>query len=141
MKKFTLPFILILLLVTSFQLKSSIGISDYRATKNKKAEKKKLTTFLVKMYDARMIEELAHKRGVSLPSGLSAKKAKGLEDLKKEEGQKFDKKFIKMIKKDHQQDIRKSKKAVDIKDKQVSTFARQNLPLIEDHLRKLNEIK
>jgi len=87
------------------------------------------------------LEDLARAKGVILPNSLSSKKAKGLENLKKFEGKKFDRKFKKMITIDHKRDIRKFKKALHIEDIDLSTFAKQNLPLIEEHLRKIKEIK
>ena len=87
------------------------------------------------------IKSIAAKRNITLPEGISDKKEDGREDLAAETGEDFDDKFIKMMIKDHERDIKLFKKALDSEDKSVSVFAQEYLPMIQSHLDKINEIK
>ncbi len=87
------------------------------------------------------IKKLAKARKISLPRIISAEKEDGLKDLFAKQGTDFDSKFIKMMKIDHKRDIKDFKAAKDLKDKEVSMFAGQYLPLIQSHLDKLDALK
>ncbi|CAN5162533.1 hypothetical protein BH09BAC3_BH09BAC3_17640 [soil metagenome] len=112
---------------------------------------KKGTTSAVRNYGKLMLKDqetllkkikvLAAKKNVTLPTGISDKKADGRDDLAKESGKDFDQKFIKMITVDHERDVKMFKKAIDLEDKEVKEFAQKYLPLIQSHLDKSNAIK
>jgi putative membrane protein len=87
------------------------------------------------------LKVLAASKNITLPNTLSNEKTDGLEDLKKEQGEDFDKKFIKMITTDHKRDVRAFEDATDFKDKDVQSFATRYLPVIESHLDKIQQIK
>jgi len=120
-------------------------------TEEGKLARDKGTTFEIRNYGTLMVTdqaildqeiiELARSENVVLPSALSPKKANALEDLRKLNGKRFDKQFKRMIKKDHRRDIKYCKRASNLNDKEVSSFAKQKLPLIKSHLEKLQKIK
>jgi putative membrane protein len=87
------------------------------------------------------IKEIAQKKSIVLPAKISEEKAEGLEDLKKEKGKNFDKKFMKMIAVDHKRDVREFKKATHFEDAETKKFAAQYLPTIESHLERIKEIE
>jgi len=88
-----------------------------------------------------VIKTLAVHKKIQLPQHISADKEDGLKDLLAKEGEDFDKKFVKMMRIDHERDIRLFKDASDLKDDEIRAFAMKYQPLIEEHLDKLNEIK
>jgi putative membrane protein len=93
---------------------------------------------------SRMLEELkiiAERKQVKLPSNLSQEKAEGLADLKKEHGESFDKKFIKMMILDHKRDVRKFERATKSNDADVKLFATKYLPIVQSHLEKMRTLK
>jgi len=93
---------------------------------------------------SRMLEELkiiAERKQVKLPSSLSQEKAEGLVDLKKEHGESFDKKFIKMMILDHKRDVRKFERATKSNDADIKLFATKYLPVVQSHLEKIRTLK
>ncbi|HKZ38962.1 MAG TPA: DUF4142 domain-containing protein [Chryseolinea sp.] len=93
---------------------------------------------------SRMLDELkiiAERKQVKLPSNLSQEKAEGLADLKKEHGESFDKKFIKMMILDHKRDVRKFEKATKSNDADIKLFATKYLPVVQSHLEKIRTLK
>lgn len=109
------------------------------------------TTAPIKEYGELMMEDqnmlldkirtLASAKKVTLPTNISDKKEKGREDLAASKGKDFDKKFVQMMIIDHERDVKLFKKARNSKDKDISSFASQYLPLIESHLKKIKDIK
>jgi putative membrane protein len=87
------------------------------------------------------LKVLASKKGVNLPTALSEEKANALDDLKKEHGGEFEKKYIKMIMLDHKRDVHEFRKATSFEDVDVKNFAAKFLPVIESHLRQIQKIK
>jgi len=87
------------------------------------------------------IKYLSKEKGIKLSGKLSEEKAKGLEDLRREQGSAFDKKFAKMICLDHKRDVKEFKKATKFEDADVKKFAVQYLPTIESHLERIKEIE
>jgi putative membrane protein len=83
----------------------------------------------------------ASQRQVTLPSDIGSPKEDGFKKLDEKAGRDFDKKFIKMMKIDHQRDIRAFKKASKINDAELRQFISVNLPVIESHLAKLKAIE
>ncbi|MEO5683659.1 MAG: DUF4142 domain-containing protein [Chitinophagaceae bacterium] len=109
------------------------------------------TTLFIRQYGRQMvrdqgillaqIKKLAAAGKISLPASISQDKEDGRKDLAEKTGKDFDNKFMKMMIIDHKRDIKDFKKAVDYKDSAVSAFAKKNLPLIQEHLDKIEEIK
>lgn len=88
----------------------------------------------------REMTTLAAAKGYTLPTRISNLKADGLADLEKKTAHDLDEKFLKMICIDHERDVKEFKKAMDFKDVEVSAFAARRLPLIEEHLRKADQL-
>lgn len=87
------------------------------------------------------IKELAQSHDVTLLQTLSAKRQNALEDLKSETGKKFDKLFIKMMRIDHERDVKEFEKASKFSDPEISQFAAKYLPMIQSHLDKVKALK
>ncbi|MEO5593903.1 MAG: DUF4142 domain-containing protein [Chitinophagaceae bacterium] len=87
------------------------------------------------------IRRLAAHKQISLPTGISNQKQEGREDLMEKSGQDFDKKFIKMMKLDHERDVKLFKKAIKSDDREISLFANKHLPMIQNHLDKINQLE
>lgn len=106
------------------------------------------TTKAVRDYGALMVKDqamllkkikvLASGKKISLPPAIGGKKQEGKEDLMAKTGKEFDKKFIKMMKIDHERDVKLFKKATGYSDAAVAAFAVKYLPLIQAHLKKVN---
>lgn len=80
------------------------------------------------------LQALAEKKKLSLPEEMSDDKQEGLAYLKKATGESFDRRFRRMIIKDHKRDIRLFEKAAESADVEIREFAKQHLPLLELHL-------
>ncbi|MBT1702221.1 DUF4142 domain-containing protein [Chryseosolibacter indicus] len=89
----------------------------------------------------RELRMLAASKNIILPNTLSNKKADGLEDLKGQQGQDFDEKFIEMMKIDHKRDVNDFEDATDFKDKDIQKFAETYLPIVESHLEKIKQLE
>ncbi|AZZ35580.1 hypothetical protein CIK05_01785 [Bdellovibrio sp. qaytius] len=91
------------------------------------------------------IRSLAQMNGVTLPKEISDDKKSALKDLKKLKGRKFDKQFMTLIQRDHERDIRKFSdvKVSDahINDPAIGAYAKNRLPMIEEHLAQVIEIQ
>ena len=108
------------------------------------------TTSAVRQYGEQMMEDqsmlleklkqLADARNVNLPGKMSHRKVDRHQRLLEESGRDFDEKFIKVMTADLERDIKQFKKATVSNDKEVSAFAQRYLPLLQSHLKKINEI-
>ncbi len=87
------------------------------------------------------IKRMAATRNITLPTNISEEKEEGREKLADKEGTDFDEKFVKMMTIDHERDVKLFEKALQFKDKGVSSFARKYLPTIQAHLNKIEAIK
>jgi putative membrane protein len=87
------------------------------------------------------IQAFAESKKITLPTTISEKKENALKDLKEKSGKDLDKKFMKMICIDHQRDVKIFKKATKSEDLTVAQFASNHLPMIQEHLAKIKEIK
>ena len=109
------------------------------------------TNDLVKNYAQRLLDDntkllkelrtLAAQKNIVLPTTLSNEKADGLNDLREEEGEAFDKEFIKMIQRDHKRDLDKFEEAADFNDRDVQQFAQRNVSLFEKHLAQIDQVE
>ncbi|MGC2424335.1 MAG: DUF4142 domain-containing protein [Nitrospirota bacterium] len=104
----------------------------------------------VKDFGARMVtdhtgvntelKQLADKKGVTLPDKLDAKHEKIVDKLSKLSGADFDKEYMKVMVKGHENDVAAFKKASkDLKDPDLKDFAAKTLPAYEEHLKMAKE--
>ncbi len=93
-------------------------------------------TLMVKDQESLLLKlkQLAASKNITLPSAISEKKSKQLMKLSALRAEKFDRKFIKMIKADHKRDVKKFSKATQFGDADTKKFAEENLPMIQRHL-------
>lgn len=88
------------------------------------------------------VKALAASRNVTLPTAVSDEKKKDMEDLSKEKGASFDKKYMEMMVDDHEKDINKFEKASgDVKDTDVKAFIDNTLPKLRMHLDSAKDIR
>lgn len=100
---------------------------------------KQMQTDQAKMMAA--LKRVAQSHKITLPQTISAAKQDGFDDLDAKNGKEFDEKFMKMMKIDHERDLKEFKNAEDLKDQEVKQFAMEYLPMIQVHLDKLNALK
>lgn len=85
----------------------------------------------------RLMEEinaLASSKKIVLPKELSEEKSEALSRLKSYSGEIFDRRFRRIIIKDHKRDIDEFRRAAESTDPEISNFAKRHLPLLEEHL-------
>jgi putative membrane protein len=81
------------------------------------------------------LKELAQQKNITLPTNVSDKQQKDIDDLNKKTGKDFDKAYMNMMLDDHKKDIKKFEKAgKDLKDDDIKGFAMQALPTLQKHL-------
>jgi putative membrane protein len=83
---------------------------------------------------------LATRKKLTVATVLGEQKTDGLSDLHQLHGKTFDKKFIKMMIIDHKRDIKKLEKATTSKDADIQVFATKYLPVVQNHLAKIQAI-
>lgn len=86
---------------------------------------------------SKLMEELkaiASAKNIALPEEISEEKAEGLNHLKQSEGETFNRRFRRMIIKDHKRDIDEFTKAAESADQEISAFAKRHLSLLDEHL-------
>ena len=130
-----------------------VKIADGRlmGIKEGEAAKSKGTTPEIRSYGKLMVKDenrlytimktLAVHKKIQLPIAISDEKKDGLKDLLEKKGTDFDDKFIKMMRIDHERDIRLFTDALHVKDDEIRAFAVKYLPLIQEHLDKLNALR
>jgi putative membrane protein len=116
-----------------------------------KAAQQKSTVDAIKDYGSLMVRDqskmladlhaLAASKHITLPNTPDEHQQKALADLQQEEGNSFDKKFIKMMIIDHKRDVKKFKKAAQSQDPEVRAFALKYLPVVEAHLDDVLKLK
>lgn len=88
------------------------------------------------------IKKVAEDMNIYLPKEISADKKDGYKELEEKNGEAFNDKFCKMIRIDHERDVKDFTNAIDnLKDSKAKEFAVVNLPMIQSHLDGINEIK
>lgn len=80
------------------------------------------------------IKTLAEAKNLALPSEISEQKAEELDRMKSISGESFERRFRRMIIKDHKRDIQYFQKATESTDPEIRDFAKRFLPLMEQHL-------
>lgn len=93
----------------------------------------KLVTDHSKMGD--QVKEIAQKEGITLSTEVDSKHQKMIDHLSGLSGAEFDKAFAMHMVKDHKKDIDMFKKAAASDDSQISEFAKNTLPTLQEHLR------
>jgi putative membrane protein len=82
------------------------------------------------------VTALAMSNGVKLPDGPDKKHAKEKDKLAKLSGPDFDREYMRMMLKDHKEDVKDFRKEAKAKKpNDVNAFAAKTLPVLEDHLR------
>ena len=87
------------------------------------------------------LRSLAAQKNIILPTTLSNDKADGLNDLREKDGEEFDKKFIKMIQRDHKRDLDEFEDAADFNDRDIQQFAQRNVGFFEKHLSQIDQVE
>lgn len=88
------------------------------------------------------LQALANKKNVPLPTEITNNQKDDTSKLGKETGSKFDKDYISMMVKDHEEDIDAFKKAGDdIKDQEYKDLITKALPVLQKHLDAAKAIK
>jgi putative membrane protein len=106
----------------------------------------------VKQFGQRMVDDhtkandelksLASQKGLTLPSGISAKDQAEKDRLSKLGGADFDRAYIKYMMTDHKKDVAEfQKEANGAKDSDIKNFAAKTLPTLQDHLRTAEDIE
>jgi len=116
-----------------------------------KTAQQKSTVDAIKDYGSLMVRDqskmladlraLAASKHITLPDAPDEHQQKALADLQQEQGNSFDKKFIKMMIIDHKRDVKKFKKAAQSHDLDVRAFALKYLPVVEAHLEDVQRLK
>lgn len=105
----------------------------------------------VRQFGRRMVEDhtaadkelqaLAKSKGVELPSKMEKADASELDKLSKMKGAEFDRKYMKDMVKDHEEDVELFEKmAKDAKDPDLRQFAAKTLPTVRKHLEMARDI-
>lgn len=88
------------------------------------------------------LQQIAAKKGVTLPTELDKDLQKKIDDMQKLSGAKFDKEYADSMVKDHEEDVKLFEKAsTDVKDPDVRSFAAKTLPTLQGHLTMAKETK
>jgi putative membrane protein len=82
------------------------------------------------------LKELAGRKGVVVPAALKPKYQKVVDSLSKLSGAEFDKQYMREMVKDHENDVSAFQKEADKgKDSELTSWAKQTLPTLQDHLK------
>jgi putative membrane protein len=88
------------------------------------------------------LKSVAAKENMTLPSTLDAKDQALMTKLQGMSGADFDRTYVKAMVKDHQEDVKEFQKEADKgKDPQIKNFASQTLPVLQQHLSKIQSIQ
>ena len=114
-----------------------VALGKLAVKKGMSSAVKKLGAEMVKDHSKANLElkTLAGEKNIALPATMSEKCQKEVSDLDEKKGKDFDKAYADLMVKDHKEDIDEFKKeANDGNDSQVSTWAKNTLPVLEHHL-------
>lgn len=88
------------------------------------------------------LKSVAAQENMTLPATLDAKDQALYTKLQNLSGADFDKTYVKAMVKDHQEDVKEFQKELDKgKDPQIKNFASQTLPVLQQHLSKIQSIQ
>jgi putative membrane protein len=89
-------------------------------------------------------EDLMHvasSKSMTLPTGMSPKMQSEMQKLSAMSGEKFDKEYVKMMVKDHKEDVADfQKEASSGMDSDIKSFAARTLPTLQEHLQMIQRI-
>jgi putative membrane protein len=84
---------------------------------------------------------VASKKSLAVPDTMSPKHREAVARLQKLSGTEFDRAYMQMMVKDHQEDVEKFRtQAKSAKDPDVKAFAEKTLPTLETHLQMAKDI-
>jgi putative membrane protein len=87
------------------------------------------------------LKAYAQKKNLQMPTELAHKHRSMVEKLAKLSGPDFDKKYLKMMVKDHEKDVKEFQKATKkVKDADLNAWAAKTLPTLEQHLQQAKEV-
>jgi len=78
--------------------------------------------------------------GVSLPERVSDEKAASIKSLSEQPGAEFDRKFLDMMRADHQRDVAAFRKAMTSENSEVRSFAARHIQMVEGHLNHIEQL-
>jgi len=85
--------------------------------------------------------QVASGKGMTLPTALDPKHQAEMQKLSALSGERFDKEYVKMMLKDHKQDVAAfQKEANNGMDADLKSFAARTLPTLQEHLRMIQRI-
>jgi putative membrane protein len=88
------------------------------------------------------LKSVASQENMTLPSTLDTKDQALLTKLQGLSGADFDRAYVKAMVKDHQEDVKEFQREADKgKDPQIKNFASQTLPVLQQHLSKIQSIE
>lgn len=88
------------------------------------------------------LKSVAAQENMTLPTTLDSKEQSLYNKLQGLSGADFDKMYVKSMVKDHQEDVKEFQKEADKgKDPQIKNFASQTLPVLQQHLSKIQSIE
>lgn len=88
------------------------------------------------------LAQLAEKKGVNLDDSVSTDAQKEHDTLAKKKGAEFDRAYMALMMKDHQNDVKDFQKEADSgQDPDVKSFASSTLPTLQDHLNLAKQAK
>ena len=111
-----------------------------------KAESPEVKQFGQKMVDDHTkanteLQQLASKKGITLPQELSRKHKSSFDKLSKASGDKLDKDYMKDMVDDHEHDVKAFRKqAQEGTDPDMAALAKKTLPVLENHLQQAKSI-
>jgi putative membrane protein len=87
------------------------------------------------------LKQVAATKGVTLPTEISKSERREMDKLAKMTGSEFDHAYVKMMVKDHKEDVSEfSKEADKGTDSDVKSWAGTTLPTLQDHLKSIEDI-
>ena len=82
------------------------------------------------------LKQLATTKGLALPSTMDADHQKKVDDISKKKGKDFDKSYMNMMVKDHEEDVAEfQKESTSAQDPDLKAWVTKTLPTLQDHLR------
>jgi putative membrane protein len=88
------------------------------------------------------LKSVASQESMTLPTSPNAKDQALYTKLQNESGSKFDHDYVKAMVKDHQEDVKEfQKESTSGTDPQIKNFAAQTLPVLQQHLSKIQSIQ
>ena len=86
------------------------------------------------------LKQLATTKGLALPSTMDAEHQKKVDDVAKKKGKAFDKAYMDMMVKDHEEDVAEfQKESTSAQDPDLKAWVTKTLPTLQDHLKMAKE--